>query len=133
MESVNGYRVIHNPDELDEQLWSRFVRETENGNIFQTPEMHQVLLATDRNDPVLTAIVRETGQIEALMLGARVEEAGFLKKRFSSRIVVMGEPIINEEGDREYLLGNILRAHNEFARKKALFSEIYPSRIRREF
>ncbi len=129
MESINGYHVVHNPDELDEQLWSRFVLESENGNIFQTPEMYEVLLATERYEPVLTAIVRETGEILALMLGISIEEPGIVKKRFSRRIVVMGVPVISREGDRKHLLGRMLGAHNEVARKKkVIFTEIRPLR-----
>ena len=124
MEPIGQFRVVHNPDELDEQVWGRFV--FENGNIFQTPEMYKVYLATERYEPVLTAIVRETGQVVALVLGALIEEPGVIAKRFSRRIVVMGVPVISKEGDQEYLLGRVLRDHNEIARKKAIFTEIRP-------
>jgi len=123
---IGQSRVVHNHGELDEQVWGMFVFENENGNVFQTPEMYKLYLAAERCEPILTAIVQETGQIMALMLGARIEEPGIVTKRFSCRVVVMGAPLISNNGDQEYLLGRILRAHNEIVRKRAIFTEIRP-------
>jgi lipid II:glycine glycyltransferase (peptidoglycan interpeptide bridge formation enzyme) len=119
--------VVHEPTELDEDAWRNFLLANDEGNIFQTPEMYKVYLATDRYEPVLTAITRETGQIMALTLGFLIEERrGIIARRFSRRIVIMGVPAINNEGNREDLLGRVLSAHNEIARKKAVYTEIRP-------
>lgn len=124
MKSTNGYYIIHDPLEIDELAWSQFVIKNENGNIFQTPEMYRVFLNSTRYEPIFTAILDEKKAIMALMLGVRIEEPGVLARRFSSRIIVYGGPLIINRGEDKFLIEAILKEHNKEARKKAVFTEI---------
>ena len=103
MNSTDGYRIVHDPGEIDERTWRRFVIENEEGNIFQTPEMYMVYINTERYEPVFTAILAENDDIVALMLGARIEEPGRLASKFSNRIVVFGGPLISNRGEDAFL------------------------------
>jgi lipid II:glycine glycyltransferase (peptidoglycan interpeptide bridge formation enzyme) len=124
MESWSGFNIVHDPADVDEQAWSEFVLENERGNIFQTPEMYRVYLNTERYEPVFTAILNDNEEIMATMLGVRKEEPGFLARRLSNRVLVGGEPILSEQGDRTALLESLLMAHNEHVRKSAMFTEV---------
>jgi lipid II:glycine glycyltransferase (peptidoglycan interpeptide bridge formation enzyme) len=124
MQTTDNLRITHDPKELDESAWSQFILKHDAGNVFQTPEMYSVFKNTERYEPVFTALLDENENILAIMLGARIEEPGRIAGKFSSRVVVYGGPIISEEGDEALLLQNILRAHNEQAGKKAIFTEI---------
>ena len=125
-------RVVHNPDIIDDIDWSRFVKENEYGNIFQTPEMYRVYLNTERYEPIFTALLDENENIIALMLGVRIRERGRIAGMFSRRIIVHGGPLISKHGESSVLLEKTLRAHNIEAKKKALFTEIRNLSVRPE-
>lgn len=124
MNPNDNYRIVHDPREIDELAWSRFVMENDDGNVFQTPEMYRVYLNTERYVPVFTAIVDENDDLIALMLGVRIEEPGRLAGRFSSRIIVYGGPLISNRNDEAFLVEKILKAHNKEAGKSAVFTEL---------
>lgn len=131
VEALKGFKVVHECDELDEDAWGRFVVENRRGNIFQTPEMYRVYLNTEGYEPVFTAVLDKNENIVATMLGALKEEVGLFAKRFSSRVLVSGGPIISDEVDRTALLEMIMKAHKKQVRKKAIFTEvrnIFPSK-----
>jgi serine/alanine adding enzyme len=122
--SLNAIRIIHTSNEINEKDWRKFVFENKDGNIFQTPEMYRVFFDTEHYEPVFTALLDENGEIMATLLGALIEEPGRITRRFSRRIVVYGGPIISERGNRDYLLERILRAHDDYAKRRAIFTEI---------
>jgi lipid II:glycine glycyltransferase (peptidoglycan interpeptide bridge formation enzyme) len=124
MGSLSGVRIVHNPAEIDEHVWSRFVWENERGNIFQTPEMYRVYLDTDRYEPVFTAVLGEDREILAAMVGVRKEESGSLAGRLSNRVLVAGEPILSPKADGDVLLEKMLVAHSEHVGKNAIYTEV---------
>ena len=121
---LNGLKVVHEPHELDEDAWRRFVLENEKGNIFQTPEMYQVYLSTEGHEPIFTAILNKNQDIVATMLGAYKEEAGSFARRFSKRVLVSGGPIIADTANRHALFDEIIRAYTVQAKRNALFTEV---------
>ena len=124
MNSNDEYYIVHDPHEVNEASWNKFVIENGDGNVFQTPAMYRVFLSTDRYDPIFTAVLDDESNIVAVMLGVRIEEPGLLASRFSSRIIVYGGPLISGESKDPHLIETVLRAHNKEARKKAVFTEI---------
>ena len=124
MESLRGLGIVHDPIEINERAWSKFVLENKNGNIFQTPEMYKVYLNTEHYEPVFTALIDENEDILSTLLGVRKEESGFLAKRFSNRVLILGGPILSDKVDKSSLLGLILQSHNEYVRKSAMFTDL---------
>jgi lipid II:glycine glycyltransferase (peptidoglycan interpeptide bridge formation enzyme) len=124
MEGLGGFDVVHDPAELDERAWSKFVLENETGNIFQTPDMHRVYMSTEGHKPVFTAILRGNDEIVATMLGVYKEESGAIARRFSNRVLVAGGPILSDHVDRRALLEKVLRAHTGHVKKSAMFTEV---------
>ncbi len=124
MESLSGFTIVHEPTELDQDAWSSFVLANTRGNIFQAPEMYKVYLSTEGYEPVFTAILDKSGDIAATMLGARKEEMGSFVRRFSSRVLVAGGPIVSDEDGRAALHEMILRAHTKHVNGKAMFTEV---------
>lgn len=132
MNSTDDYRIVHDPGEIDERTWRRFVIENEEGNIFQTPGMYKVYLNTERYEPIFTALLDKNENIMALMLGVKISESGRIAGKFSSRIVVYGGPVVSKQGESAILLEKILRAHNIEAKRKAIFTEIRNLSVRPE-
>lgn len=124
MESLNWFDVVHEPSELNEDAWSRFVLENKRGNIFQTPEMYKVYLNTEGYEPVFTAFLDKNENIIATTLGARKEEAGSIARRFSSRVLVNGGPLLSDEVDDAVIFEEILRAHTNHVKSDAMFTEV---------
>lgn len=124
VEASSRFNVIHEPTELDEEAWSRFVLESKQGNIFQTPEMYRVYLGTEGYEPVFTAILDKNKKIVATLLGVLKKEKGSFARRFSNRVLVSGGPIVSDSAARVALYEMILHAHKKYVRKKAIFSEI---------
>lgn len=116
--------MVHEPDKLNEDVWSKFVLENKHGNIFQTPEMYRVYLDTEGYEPVLTAILNKNEDIVAIMLGSLKEETGSFARRFSNRVLVSGGPLISYEVVGGTLLDKILKAHTTYVKKKAIFTEV---------
>lgn len=53
-------------DSIDHQKWEDFVLNHTNGNIFQTPEMHEVYRRTKNYEPIALAVLDESNEIVAL-------------------------------------------------------------------
>jgi serine/alanine adding enzyme len=124
MKSLERLEIVHEPTSLNEEAWSRFVLENEKGNIFQTPEMYKVYLSTEQYEPVFTALVDENDDLQTILLGVRKEESGFLAKRFSNRVLIVGGPILSNEAHQSSLLQKVMQSHNEYVRKNAMFTDI---------
>jgi lipid II:glycine glycyltransferase (peptidoglycan interpeptide bridge formation enzyme) len=129
---TDGLHVTHDPESVNEADWSRFVKDNEHGNIFQTPGMYKVFLETERYEPIFTALLDENGAIKALMLGVKINEPGRLAGMFSSRIIVSGGPLVSNQEDSSVLIEKVLQAHNAIVRKKAIFTEIRNLSVRPE-
>jgi lipid II:glycine glycyltransferase (peptidoglycan interpeptide bridge formation enzyme) len=129
MVSLERFKIVHDPSNFDEETWCSFVLENKNGNIFQTPEMYKVYLNTKQYEPIFTAIFDENKDILATLLGVRKEESGYLAKKFSKRVLILGGPILSDKADASSILGLILQSHNEYVGTSAIFTDlrnVYP-------
>src|SRR6266705_4481413 len=98
--------------------WNRFLDSNSESSIFQSPHLRSVFRKTTGYRPFVFAV--ESGdEIEALVSGAIVSSSRGALARLSSRVVIVGGPIGNQD-----LFPAVLTAVDELARNSALFSQI---------
>lgn len=81
---------------IDTKQWSDFVREHPEGNFFQTPEFYKFIAGLPGFKPVVIAALAEDGSVCGILTGMIQTEKGFLKSKFSSRLIIRGGPLIAE-------------------------------------
>jgi serine/alanine adding enzyme len=107
--------VITAPSESE---WSKFLAQTPDGNIFQSPFMHRVYVKTKHHEPTVLA-AEEGGEIRAMLASVLI---GFGPPGASlalKRVVVIGGPI----GDPA-AFPLLISAHDDIARRKAILSQL---------
>jgi len=115
-----GVRVV---DKLDETKWLDFVNSHPYGNIFHTPYMFRVFERTKNYEPIFLAAVDEkTDEVLSLLLSVRIRVSEKLPDRFSSRAVIYGG--ILHKDDAPDSLKELLKAYDEMAKSKGLFTEV---------
>ena len=115
---MNGYKII---TELDKEKWSEFVYDHPHGNIFQTPEMHEVYKNTKNYEPVFLAVVNNKDEILGTLLAVIQKEYSGVLGNFTARSIIQGGPLIKD--DDPAVLDFILKEYNEIIKKKAIYSQ----------
>lgn len=114
------YKCYIGSDTITDQEWSDFIITNENGNIFQTKEMFD-LYSTHRNyEPFLISIRDENKNISGILSGNIQYHIPGIKK-FSSRAVISGGPLIN--GQSQEVFSNLFSVFNEYLSGKAVYTE----------
>jgi len=111
--------IILNSSCLDRKLWSDFVYNHPQGNVFQTPEMYEVFNGTDGFDPVLIAVLQDQ-KIKGIMLAVIQKEANGFVANFAKRSVIRGGPLVADDE----ILDLILQEYNSIVKNKVLYSQI---------
>ncbi len=109
---------------IDEKKWGEFVRNHEQGSIFQTPEMAEVYGQTKNHFPVLVAGIGLDDEIKALVLGVIISEKGGLLSGFSSRSVIKGGPLFAADVSSLSAFQPVMSGYDTIVGKKALYTEI---------
>jgi serine/alanine adding enzyme len=87
-------KIEHDFNAIDEGKWSAFVRKHPEGNFFQTPQFYRYIARLPGFQPVVIAALSEEGSILGVLVGMIQSEKGFLKSKFSSRLIVRGGPLL---------------------------------------
>src|SRR6266566_3325668 len=104
--------------DVSDLTWNRFLDPNPESSIFQSPLLRSVYRKTTGYRPFVFAV--ESGdEIEALVSGAIVSSSPGMLARLSSRVVIVGGPIGNQD-----LFPAVLNAVDELARNSAVFSQI---------
>ena len=118
---TNGRCNVNIVDRLDRQVWSDFVHDHPQGNIFQTPEMYDVYTSTKHYEPLLLAALSDTGTVRGLLLAVLQREFDGLLGRMTARSVVWGGPLIANGDDS--ILDLLLCAYEEKIRTRVLYTQ----------
>jgi serine/alanine adding enzyme len=117
----DNFQVLTDPNKVDKSLWRDFVVTHPRGNIFQTPEMYDIYARTEKNEPVLTLIIGDTGKIEGLLLAVIQKEfrgsLGFL----SSRAIITGGPLIL--GENSEALSLLIKSFTQVISRKVIYTQ----------
>ncbi|MEM5773447.1 MAG: GNAT family N-acetyltransferase [Anaerolineaceae bacterium] len=120
---MNGSSEFEIVNRLDENEWRAFVEGHPQGNIFHTPEMHQVFARAKGCTPTLWAAVRPNGRPAALLLPVRVTLFPRPLRSFSTRALVYGGVLHDDSSAGVEALRLLLREYNRAARG-VLFTEM---------
>ncbi len=116
--------MIQVVNQLNEAAWKDFVDSHPSGNIFQTPEMFQVLSRAKEYKPKLWAAVDDTGAVQALLLPADITLFNGPLHRLTTRAVVHGSVLANPDSTGQMALEKLLKVYNKKAGSKSLFTEL---------
>jgi lipid II:glycine glycyltransferase (peptidoglycan interpeptide bridge formation enzyme) len=86
--------IEHKFTRIDESKWEDFVREHPQGNFFQTPRFYKFISGLAGFQPLVIAALTGEGSILGILVGMIQVEAGFLKSKLSSRLIVRGGPLL---------------------------------------
>lgn len=111
-------QIIIDPNEIDRSLWSEFVQNHPNGNIFQTPEMYDLYFKSDCYEPILSAAISNHA-IVGILLGVVQKERPGLIGSLTSRAVIWGGPLAYDSNVAFVLLAE----YEKKAKKKAIYSQ----------
>ena len=94
-EEIMSCKIEHEPSLIDETRWSDFVSEHSQGNFFQTPEFYKFISKLPGFQPVVIAALSVDGSIVGILVGMIQIEKGYLKSKFSSRLIIRGGPLVS--------------------------------------
>jgi serine/alanine adding enzyme len=109
--------------EIDRQKWGEFVSSHSDGNIFQTPGIHDFFAEVKNFKPLALACLAEDGSIAGILLGVVEREHSGLLGKLSSRAIVWGGPLVGKDAKGEEAANLLLRAFVEKVRKEAIYVE----------
>jgi len=115
------FTIVTNAGEVEMKVWSDFVSNHPDGNIFQMPEMYEVYSATVGFDPVFIAIL-EGDLIKGLMLAVIQTEVTGIAGRFTKRSIIKGGPLI-VDSEKE-ILDLILTQYDSFVKRKVMYTQV---------
>lgn len=76
--------------------WDNFIRMHEHGSVLQSWFTYQLFDRTRSFQPILMVCLDDHEDVQGILLGVLIHENSWLKRQFSSRVVVYGGPLINE-------------------------------------
>ncbi len=115
---------IATPAETD--LWDAYVDEHPKASIFHTRQMVQVYSATHKHQPLAIAAVNQHGIPVAMIVSVHVKTLSGVVSRFASRAIMFAEPICNDDAEGIQGLTKLLRYHDKWMKRRALFAEVRP-------
>jgi len=110
---------------LDHDIWKKFVDESPQGNVFQTPEMYEVFSRVEGHDPTLWAALGDEGQILALFLPVQITVLDWpILRQLTSRSVVYGSGLCAPTPEGYDALDVLLQKYNRKIKNRILFTEL---------
>ncbi len=120
MEINKDIQIITDPKKVDYVLWNKFLKQHAHANIFQSPEMLQLYLKIKKYEPIIVLIMNKEEVVASLVSVIQKESQGIIGK-LSARSIIWGGPLI--KGNDSILLNTVLKAYNEVAKKRAIYSQ----------
>lgn len=96
------------PDEAIINEWERFLEAHPYGSVLQSWFSWQLFDRTKYFAPVFTGCFNEQNQMAGVLLGVLIREKSRIKGLFSSRVVVYGGPLVDENDPEKELIFALL-------------------------
>lgn len=110
---------------IDWNKWDNFVYSHPKGNIFQTSYMARVYELTQNYEPVSLAVVdQESNDIIAILQAVIVQQMGGVLSLFSSRSIIYGAPIFDEENENIEAVRTLMEHYEKLISNKVIYTEI---------
>ena len=110
--------------EINKAKWAEFVRQNPDGNFFQTPELYETYEKTKNYHPIFIAITTDHEDILALLLAVRIQEFSGPFGALSSRSVIQGGPLFQDNESGHEALSLLLTEYDKIAKRCVLYTEI---------
>lgn len=91
------------------------------GNIFQTPEMYDLLSAAKNNQPLFIAVTDTDDHVKGLVMAVIQTQYPGLLKKLTARSVVWGTPVVKD--NNKEILALILENYDRLIKHKAIYSQ----------
>jgi len=117
--------------QLDEKIipqWEHFIASHPNGSVLQSWFSYRLFEMTENFNPVFISCQNSENHLIGILLGVLIKEKSFLKKHFSSRVVVYGGPLINEDyPDKPQIFQALIKNLIELVKRKSIFIQFRAS------
>lgn len=117
-------KILFNTDINIEQrnVWSEFVLNHPNGNIFQTPEMFDFFDSVEFFEPLAFLCYDENDCLVGCLLAVVIREYNYIFRKFSSRTVIYGGPLIQHSNPKHRIIfQQLLEKMVLLSHKKCIF------------
>jgi serine/alanine adding enzyme len=115
------YRIVSDINLIDTGKWSSFVNSHPCGNFFQTPDFFRFIASVPSYKPVVTVAFSKEDNITGVLLGVIQKEKGYVKRKFSSRLIVWGGPLLADSSADA--MDDLLRSFIEHNKKQCIYFE----------
>jgi len=119
--TLSGIIVEKQLRKINTPEWSDFVQKHPNGNIFQTPEMYEVYLKTNKFFPHILVAKDKNNKIIGCLMSVIHRQYRGLLGRLTARSIIMGGPLADQNNPE--VLDVLLRNYNKQLRTKAIYSQ----------
>jgi len=111
-------------NQLDKEIWTAFLDNHPESNIYHTPEMFEVNVLTRGYKPNVWAAVDADEQVYALHLPVRITLRGGVLHYFTTRNVNFGSILVQESEVSEEALSLLFKKYNHSVSPVSMFTEI---------
>jgi serine/alanine adding enzyme len=102
-------------------VWGDFVLAHPHGNVFQTPEMHEVYLQTKKYEPIIITTVDDNDDIMGVLLAVIQKEYSGILGYFSARSIIWGGPLVKDNNLE--ISDFILKEYKKRIKGKAIYTQ----------
>ncbi|MDR3704399.1 MAG: GNAT family N-acetyltransferase [Paludibacteraceae bacterium] len=114
--------LLTNYNNIDKLVWSDFVLNHPNGNIFQTPEMFDLYQITPNSEPFIFVALLNNTEIVGVLLAIVHKEFKGLLGNLTSRSIIIGGPLVADNNPEVALA--LMKTYNSTIKSKAIYSQI---------
>lgn len=114
--------IIFSENDLNKDLWDRFVYDHPQGSIFQTADYYLSFKNSEKSDALLVALVgKQNSEILGILVAIIYHEGRGIKGYFSKRSIVMGGPLVKENSSK--IASLLLDVYIKKIKKKVIYSQ----------
>ncbi len=111
---------------VEKDKLEKFIFENEKASIFQTNEMADVYKINKDTTPLTLTAINDNGEILACLLAKILRHSHGILGSLTTHSTIRGGPIFANTKEGLEAVSLLLRHYEEFAKKEALYTRIYP-------
>jgi lipid II:glycine glycyltransferase (peptidoglycan interpeptide bridge formation enzyme) len=115
------FRIVHGIDSVSLKDWEAFTELHNKGNFFQTPHFYQYIEKVTGYKPLVISALNDNNVLVGILTGVLQKDTGYIKSKFSSRLIVWGAPLIR--GTDNSIADALLNALIKEYQHKSIFIE----------
>ncbi len=112
-----------NFENVDIEKWLKLNNESENGCVFQSPEMYKFWLNQKGYKPFVFSVKSVQGELLAICLTVIQSNGSWPMSALSKRAIIYGGPIFQSHNNRKEIITFLFKNINKKISKKVIFAE----------